>query len=80
MCLKSVAVSFLKSLDYRIIIHIEFLSLGESYIPPIISVSQIVLRGNGGNRKFCWGDFLLSGRNLIKSDSDYFDYSYLFQR
>ena len=65
----------------------EFLSLGEIYIPPIISVSQIVLRGNGGNpfqqggnRKFCWGDFLLSGRNLIKSDSDYFDYSHLFQR
>ena len=64
MCLMRVAASALKCLkfyllDYRIMINMEFLSLGERCISSIISVFQIVLSSKPenpltvGNRKCC---------------------------
>ena len=80
MCLKGVAASAIKSLknfllDCRIIINMEFLSFGESFISPIISVFEIVLMGKAGkshqqgNRKFCWENFFIE---WWESDKEWF--------
>ena len=53
MCLKGVAASAIKNLKFFFGLQdhnkMEFLSFGESCIFPIISVSQIVLRGKQQN-------------------------------
>ena len=87
MCLKGVAASAIKSLknfllDCRIIINMEFLSFGESFISPFISVFEIVLMGelenpiSRGIGNFAGRIFLLSGGNLTRSD---FEHLNLFQ-
>ena len=64
-------------LDYRIIINMEFWSFGERSISLIISVFQIVLRGkqkyplSRGIEHFAGGTFLLSDRNLTRSDFEH---------
>ena len=85
MCLKGVAASAIKSLnffllDYRIKINMEFLSYGERCISHIISV--LVLRGkqenpfSSGMGNCAGGIFLLSDANLTRSD---FEHLNLFQ-